>query len=156
VWASSAFSADLQNLLFGRYLMAACNLHIVDVFDTNGRGNTSSAFGRIFFFTENQQLIFNAYDLNESRLRDAKYSYHIWRQKEGPGQRARSLGIFYSDDKSQRRWAFKYDDPKVLSEIDSVFVTLEPSDSNHDGPCGQKLLYAYLRGQRIIPDRESS
>jgi hypothetical protein len=75
----------------------------------------------------------------------------VWGKKDGPGQAAKSLGIFYSDDKAQKRWVFKYDDPKVLSEIDSVFVTLEPPGKNLTEPKGDKFLYAYLRNQPNHP-----
>ena len=125
-------------------LMTARNLHIIDVFDTNENGKTSPVFGRIFF-TENRKLLFYAYDLNESRLKDAKFTYHVWGEK--PGQSAKALGIFFTDDKAQKRWVFKYDDPKVLSQIDSVFVTLEPAAKTVDSPRGQRLMYAYLRGE---------
>lgn len=133
-----------------RELMAARNLHIADVFDTDAKGKTRPALGRIFF-TEGKSLIFYAYDLNDNRVQDAGYNYRVWGKKEGRGQQAKSLGIFYSDDKSQKRWVFRYDDPKVLSEIDSVFVTLEPPGKNPAAPRGDKLLYAYLRNQANHP-----
>ncbi|SRR6266568_2344692 len=133
-----------------RDLMAARNLHIADVFDTDTKGKTRAAFGRVFF-TEGKSLIIYAYDLNDHRVQDAGYHYRVWGKKEGPGQAAKSLGIFYSDDKAQRRWVFKYDDPKILSEIDSVFVTLEPPGNNPTEPKGDKFLYAYLRNQPNHP-----
>lgn len=133
-----------------RDLMSARNLHIADVFDTDTKGKTRPAFGRVFF-TEGKSLIIYAYDLNDRRVEDAGYHYRVWGKKEGPGQAARSLGIFYSDDKAQKRWVFKYDDPKVLNEIDSVFVTLEPPGENPTEPEGQKFLYAYLRNQPNHP-----
>ena len=133
-----------------RDLMAARNLHIADVFDTDDRGKTRAAFGRVFF-TEGKSLIIYAYDLNDKRVQDAGYHYRVWGKKEGPGQGAKSLGIFFSDDKAQRRWVFKYEDPKVLSEIDSVFVTLEPPGKNPTEPKGEKFLYAYLRNQPNHP-----
>jgi hypothetical protein len=133
-----------------RDMMAARNLHIVDVFDTDSKGKTSPAFGRIFF-AENRQLVFYAYDLNEKRLEDARYDYRIWGQKEGQPHTARSLGVFYSDSKTERRWVFKCDDPKTLSEIDSVFVTLEPVTADPARPKGTQLMYAYLRGQPNHP-----
>jgi hypothetical protein len=133
-----------------RELMAARNLHIVDVFDTDPKGKTRPAFGRIFF-TEGKSLLFYAYDMPDARLKDAGYQYRIWGTKEGPNQRARNLGIFFSDDKAQKRWVFQYDDPKVLNEIDSVFVTLEPPNSDPANPKGDKLMYAYLRGQANHP-----
>jgi predicted nucleic acid-binding Zn-ribbon protein len=133
-----------------RELMAARNLHIADVFDTDAKGKTRPALGRIFF-TEGKSLIFYAYDLNDNRVQNAGYNYRVWGKKEGRGQAAKSLGIFYSDDKTQKRWVFKYDDPKVLSEIDSVFVTVEPPGKNLIAPQGDKLLYAYLRNQANHP-----
>jgi hypothetical protein len=89
-----------------RELMAARNLHIADVFDTDAKGKTRPALGRIFF-TEGKSLIFYAYDLNDNRVQTAGYSYRVWGKKEGRGQPAKSMGIFYSDDKTQKRWAFK-------------------------------------------------
>jgi predicted nucleic acid-binding Zn-ribbon protein len=132
-----------------RELMAAKNLHIVDVSDTDPKGKTRPAFGRIFF-TEGKSLLFYAYDMPDTRLKEAGYHYEIWGKKEGLNQRARSLGIFFSDDKTQKRWVFQYADPKVLNEIDSVFVTLEHSN-NSNQPKGEKLLYAYLKGQANHP-----
>jgi hypothetical protein len=133
-----------------RDMMAARSLHIVDVVDTDSKGKTSPAFGRIFF-AENRQLVFYAYDLSENRLQEARYDYRIWGQREGQPHTARSLGIFYSDDTTQHRWVFKCEDPKVLSEIDSVFVTLEPTKSDPARPHGPQLMYAYLRGQPNHP-----
>jgi hypothetical protein len=39
----------------------------------------------------------------------------------------------------------------VLQEIDSVFVTLEPPNESQAQPKGDKLMYAYLRGQANHP-----
>lgn len=131
-------------------LMGARNLHIVDVVDTDSRGKSRPAFGRIFF-TEGKSLIFYAYDLNQQKMQKADYQYQIWAKKEGPSQRPMRLGIFYSDDKTQSRWMFRCDDPNVLREIDSVFVTFERSDSDPSHPEGPSLMYAYLRGQPNHP-----
>jgi predicted nuclease with TOPRIM domain len=150
---SNALEREKELLVAGRdvrELMASRNLHIVDVFDTDPKGKTRPAFGRIFL-TEGKSLIFYAYDLNDPRIQSAGYQYRVWGKREGPSQRARSLGIFYSDDKSQKRWVLQYDDPKVLQEIDSVFVTLEPPSGNQTQPKGEKLMYAYLRGQANHP-----
>lgn len=130
--------------------MAARNLHIVDVVDTHARGKTRPAFGRIFF-TEGKALIFYAYDLNDARTEKANYQYKIWAKKEGPDKKIISLGMFYVDDKAQRRWVFKCEDPNILNEIDSVFVTLERPNSDSSRPRGQNLMYAYLRGQPNHP-----
>ena len=150
---SSALDREREMLAANRDirdLMAARNLHIADVFDTDTKGKTRAAFGRVFF-TEGKSLIIYAYDLNDRRVQDAGYHYRVWGKKEGPGQTAKSLGIFFSDDRTQKRWVFKYDDPTVLSEIDSVFVTLEPPGKNSTEPKGEKFLYAYLRNQPNHP-----
>jgi hypothetical protein len=131
-------------------LMGARNLHIVDVADTDPRGKTRPAFGRVFF-TEGKSLIFYAYDLNEAKIEKANYQYQVWARKEGQNRQAQRLGIFYIDDKSQRRWVFKCDDPKVLRDIDSVFVTFGRSNSDPSHPEGSSLMYAYLRGQPNHP-----
>lgn len=132
-----------------RDLMAARNLHIVDVFDTDPKGKTKPIFGRVFF-TEGKSLVFYAYDLNDAKI-ERGGQYRVWGTKEGQEKQARSLGIFYSDDMTQRRWVFKYNDPKVLDEIDSVFVTLEQPGDNSLRPKGQKLMDAYLRAQPNHP-----
>ena len=131
-------------------LMGARNLHIVDVVDTDPHGKTQPAFGRIFF-TEGKSLVFYAYDLNEAKIQRTNYQYGVWAKKEGGDRQVQRLGIFYSDDKTQRRWVFKCNDPKILTEIDSVFVTLEPADGDASHPKGPNLMYAYLRGQPNHP-----
>ena len=131
-------------------LMGARNLHIVDVVDTDPRGKTQPAFGRIFF-TEGKSLVFYAYDLSEAKMQKANYQYGVWAKKEGGDKQVQRLGIFYSDDKAQRRWVFKCNDPKILTEIDSVFVTLEPTNGDLVHPKGPNLMYAYLRGQPNHP-----
>jgi hypothetical protein len=131
-------------------LMGARNLHIVDVVDTDPRGKTRPVFGRIFF-TEGKSLVFYAYDLNEAKIQKANYQYRVWAKQEGSEKQIRSLGIFYSDDKAQRRWVFKCNDPKILAVIDSVFVTLEPAGADSSRPKGPNLMYAYLWGQPNHP-----
>jgi hypothetical protein len=131
-------------------LMGARNLHIVDVVDTDPRGKSRPAFGRIFY-TEGKSLIFYAYDLNDHKMQKANYQYQVWAKKEGQNQRPLRLGVFYSDDKVQRRWMFRCDDPKILREIDSVFVTFGRSDTEPSHPEGSSLMYAYLRGQPNHP-----
>jgi hypothetical protein len=38
----------------------------------------------------------------------------------------------------------KFDDPKLLEEIDTVFVTLEPADKPFATPTGRPILEAYF------------
>ena len=131
-----------------RNLMGARNLRIVDTYDVDSEGKTKKAFGRVFF-TEGKSLVFYAFDLapNQAKARDA--SFQAWVQ--GPSQpSARSLGIFYRDDQTANRWVLKFDDPQVLAEIDSVFVTVEPPGGSKK-PTGATLLSSYLKANLNHP-----
>ena len=132
-----------------RDLMGARNLHIIDVFDVDGTGKSAKAFGRVFY-TEGKSLIFYAFDLTSRRHPRADRAFQAWGYRDPAPQSARSLGIFYADDKTQNRWVLKFDDRQVLAEIDSVYVTVEPPGGSLK-PTGQKLLYAYLNGQPNHP-----
>ncbi len=125
-----------------RDLMGARQLHVVDVRDTDSTGKAGKAFGRVFL-TEGKSLIFYAFDLNETKLADAKHTFQVWGQEEGKTGSVRSLGFLYADDKAKRRWALKVEDPRLVSEIDSVFVTVEPVGGGRK-PSGQRMMYAYL------------
>jgi hypothetical protein len=119
-----------------RELMGARSLHIVDVFDVDGKGNTQRPFGRVFY-TEGKSLLFYAFDLKNGS------TFQAWGQQEAREELARSLGIFQLDDQKQNRWVLKFDDPKVLAEINSVFVTAEPPGGSVK-PNRRKMLYANL------------
>lgn len=131
-----------------RELMGARNLHIVDVYDVDAKGKNRPAFGRVFY-TEGKSLIFYAFDLDASRkLTNA--SFQVWGGRESKAESVQALGLLYVDDQKQNRWVLKFDDPKVLAEIDAVFVTVEPSGGS-EKPHGQRLLYAYLNANANHP-----
>jgi hypothetical protein len=125
-----------------RDLMGARQLHVVDVRDTDPNGKAGKAFGRVFL-TEGKSLIFYAFDLTDAKKINAKQTFQVWGQQEGKTSSLRSLGFLYVDDKTQRRWALKTEDPAAVKEIDSVFVTVEP-EGGAKKPSSQRLLYAYL------------
>jgi hypothetical protein len=130
-------------------LMGARNLHIVDVLDVDSKGKDRRAFGRVFY-TEGKSLIFYAFDLGDRGAARRNASFQVWGAR-GPAQSAaQSMGIFFVDDQKQNRWVLKFEDPRVLAEIDSVFVTVErPGGSPR--PTGRKLLYAYLKANPNHP-----
>jgi len=132
-----------------RQLMGARNLHILDVHDTDGEGRSAKAFGRVFY-AEGQSLIFYAFDLPSGKLTPAKYSFQAWGEKESVSHSVRNLGTFVVDDHEQRRWVLKVTEPKLLKDIDSVFVTAE-SLTDAPEPRGKKLLYAYIVSQPNHP-----
>ena len=126
-----------------RELVVARNLHIIDVHDRDGDGKSQRAFGRIFY-TEGKSLIFYAYDLADPRKLDAKVSFYVWGEHLGTEKPIRSLGVFHNDDVSDGRWVLTFDDPQVLAQIDSVFVTVESSRNTIKEPGGRKILFAFL------------
>jgi hypothetical protein len=125
-----------------RELMGARELYIAEVHDVGGSGETDKTYGRVFY-TKGKSLIFYAYDLDqEAGLRNAS-TFQAWGRRGADKQLALSLGVFYEDNTSKKRWVLKFDDPKALATIDAVFVTVEPNGGSHH-PSGKELLFAYL------------
>lgn len=125
-----------------RDLMGARQLYISDVFDVQNNGKRSKPFGRVFY-TEGKSLIFYAFDLPTQRgYREAKV-FQAWGKPDGTSAKPISIGIFYLDSKKNRRWVVRSDNPKILAEINSVFVTVEPHGGSK-APTGRPFLEAYL------------
>jgi hypothetical protein len=125
-----------------RELMGARQLYIADVFDVDPQGKTRKPFGRVFY-TRAKSLIFYAFDLDrEPGYREAK-AFQAWGRPGSSQTTPVSLGIFYMDNESNRRWALKFDEPKVLEEINSVFVTVEPKGGSKR-PTTKPFLVSYL------------
>lgn len=128
-------------------LAASRNLHIVDVYDADRNGKRQRSFGRVFYI-EGQSLVFYAYDLDDPGQFRANVVFHVWGGKtglkNGVKEVTHSLGILHKDDSGQNRWAMNFDDPHVLSQINSVFVTAEAASKNYDQPHGKKVLFAYF------------
>jgi hypothetical protein len=82
---------------------------------------------------------------------NADYSFQAWGERLGQPSTVKSLGVLYFDDKAQRRWSLKVDDPHQLAEINSVFVTLEPHAGDGDKPQGKRILFAFLGGEANHP-----
>ena len=126
-----------------RELMGARDLYIAEVHDVEGNGQADKTYGRIFY-TKGKSLIFYAYDLDQETDLKNPNTFQAWGQRGADKQQALSLGVFYEDNTSKKRWILKFDDPKALATIDAVFVTVEPNGGSHH-PSGKELLFAYLR-----------
>ena len=87
---------------------------------------------------------FYAYDLSDPRKLDAKVSFYVWGERLGAEKPIRSLGIFHNDDANDGRWVLTFDDPQVLAQINSVFVTVESSKKAIKEPGGRRVLFAFL------------
>ena len=132
-----------------RELMGARDLHVAEVYDVARTGETQKPYGRVFF-TEGKSLIFYAYDLDqEPQVKNASI-FQAWGRRGPDWGHALPLGIFYQDNASKKRWVVKLDDPKTLTQIDAVFVTVEPHGASHK-PSGKPLLFAYLKSEPNHP-----
>ena len=133
-----------------RDLMGARNFHIADVYDVDSKGKDQRAFGRIFYTEGKSTLIFYAFDLNDRNTAKRNASFQVW-GKSGPAQAAaHSLGLFQIDDQKQNRWVLRFEDPEVLAQIESVFVTVEPLGGS-TRPTGRQFLFAYLNTNSSRP-----
>jgi archaellum component FlaC len=130
-----------------RDLMGARTFHIADVYDVDSKGKDQRAFGRVFYNDGKSTLIIYAFDLNDRNTEKRNASFQVW-GKRGPAQSpTHSLGLFQIDDQKLNRWVLRFEDPRILAEIDSVFVTVEPSGGSAK-PTGRQFLYAYLNTNR--------
>jgi hypothetical protein len=132
-----------------RDLITARSLHIIDVHD-NDRSGRERPFGRIFY-VEGQSLVFYAYDLDAAARANAKVAFHVWGGSLRDQHEARKLGIFRSEDSAAGRWVLTCDDPGVLAQISTVFVTVESAEHKLDQPKGKRILYAFLGDQPNHP-----
>jgi anti-sigma factor RsiW len=126
-----------------RELMGARELYIADVFDVDRDGKPQKAFGRIFY-TGGKSLIFYGFDLDrQPGVREAS-TFQAWGRRGPADKHPVSMGAFTLDNVANRRWVLRFDNPKMLAQLDAVFVTVE-SRSGGQKPTGKQLLFASLR-----------
>src|SRR5258708_2840620 len=125
-----------------RDLMGARDLYVAEVYDVERTGETKKPYGRLFY-TKGKSLIFYAYDLDQQAGVKNASTFQAWGRRGPDRQQALDLGVFYVDSSSKKRWVLRFDDPRVLAQIDAVFVTVEPNGGSHK-PSNKPLLFAYL------------
>lgn len=125
-----------------RELMGARQLYIADVFDVDPQGKTRKPFGRVFY-TKGKSLIFYAFDLDQQAGYKEAKAFQAWGRPGAANAEPISLGVFYLDSEKNRRWALKFENPEVLEEINSLFVTIEPQGGSRK-PTNKPFLVAYL------------
>src|SRR6266404_3258394 len=130
-------------------LFSARDLHIVDVYDVDIKGNTRRSYGRVYY-VQKKLLIFYAFDLQDKKHNRAAAGFQAWGYRQPSDGQPESLGLFDVDDASSNRWVLKVNNPRVLERIDAVFVTLEPANGS-PSPRGRRLLYANLAGPANHP-----
>ncbi len=126
-----------------RNLIGARNLYIAEIYDVAQTGDTQKPFGRVFY-TEDKSLIFYGYDLDRQPGAKRAAAFQAWGGRGADRQQAVSLGLLFRDDANQKRWILKCNDAKTISQIDAVFVTVEPEGGSQK-PTGKPLLFTYLR-----------
>jgi hypothetical protein len=126
-----------------RNLMGARDLYIAEIYDIAKNGDTQKPFGRVFY-TKGKSLVFYAYDLDQQAGVKRARTFQAWGRTGSDAKHDRNLGIFYQDDINKQRWILKSNDAKTLSQIDAVFVTVEPNGESAK-PSGKPLLFTYLR-----------
>jgi putative zinc finger protein len=126
-----------------RDLMGARDLYIAEVYDVARDGATQKPYGRVFY-TRGKSLIFYAYDLDKQPGAKNASTFQAWGRSGSDNQQVLNLGIFYQDSAAKKRWVLKLDDPRTLEQIQTVFVTVEPSGGSHK-PSGKPLLFASLK-----------
>ena len=126
-----------------RNLIGARNLYIAEIYDVGQSGDTQKPFGRVFY-TKDKSLIFYGYDLDQQPGVKKAAAFQAWGGRGADRQHAVSLGLLYKDDANQKRWVLKFKDAKTISQIDAVFVTVEP-EGGSTKPSGKPLLFTYLR-----------
>lgn len=125
-----------------RNLISARNVYMAEIYDVAKTGDTQKPFGRVFY-TKDKSLVFYGYDLDQQRGVKKASTFQAW----GRGvdqQHAISLGLLYLDDANQKRWVLKFNNAKTISQIDAVFVTLEP-EGGSTKPTSKPLLFTSLR-----------
>jgi len=132
-----------------RDLMGARDLYIAEVYDVGGNGKRTKPYGRVFY-TKGKSLIFYGYDLDQQPgLKDAS-TFQAWGMRGPDRSTALNLGVMYVDNSTNRRWVLRFDDPKVLEQINAVFVTVEPHGASR-APQGKQVLFAYLKEEPNHP-----
>ena len=126
-----------------RNLMGARDLYIAEIYDVAKNGDTQKPFGRVFY-TKGKSLVFYAYDLDQQSGLKRASIFQAWGRTGSDPKHDRNLGIFYQDEINKQRWILKSNDAKTLSQIDAVFVTVEPNGESTK-PSGKTLLFTYLR-----------
>ena len=127
-----------------RDLMTDRNLRVSYVEDIEP-GGERLVDGRVFY-AEGRRLIIYALETPKGAQSLDDFSLQAWGERSSSlTDSPKSLGILYLDARNEtgKGWMLKYDDPEVLSQIDSVFVTLEPKEGSLK-PGSRRLLASYL------------
>lgn len=138
-----AADRDIRDLLTDR------NLRVSYVKDLDPAGER--IVDAHVFYAEGRRLLVYAHETPRGRKSLENFSLQAWGERSSSLTGSpKSLGIFYADARNDEGWILEFDDPEVLSQIDSVFVTLEPKEGSLK-PGDTPLLYSYLTTDDDLP-----
>lgn len=132
-----------------RDLIGARNLYIADIMDVDESGQSRKPFGRVFY-TKTKSLVFYAYDLDRQPGVKLTSTFQVWGRTGVGDKKPVNLGILYMDSETNRRWTLRVDNPQQLSQLDAIFVTIEPRPQM-ERPTGKPFLVASLRREPNHP-----
>ncbi len=130
-------------------LMGARDLYMAEVSEVGVNGKKTKPYGRVFL-TKGKSLIYYAYDLDQQPGLRTTSTVQAWGMRGPDPKSALHLGVMYIDNAANKRWCLQFDDPKVLAEINAVFITVEP-DAQSRVPRGKPMLVAYLKEEPNHP-----
>lgn len=138
-----AADRDIRDLLTDR------NLRVSYVEDHDPEGER--IVDAHVFYAQGRRLLVYAHETPRGEKSLDNFSLQAWGKRSSALTGSpKSLGIFYADARNDKGWILKFDDPEVLSQIDAVFVTLEPKEGSLK-PGSEPLLYSHLTTDDDLP-----
>lgn len=138
-----AADRDIRDLLTDRNLRVS----YVEDYDPEGERIVDAHV----FYAEGRRLLVYAHETPRGEKSLDNFSLQAWGKRSSALTGSpKSLGIFYADARNDKGWILEFDDPEVLSQIDSVFVTLEPKEGSLK-PGSDPLLFSHLTTDDDLP-----
>jgi hypothetical protein len=130
-----------------RELMGARDLYFSETYDVGVDGKRTKPSTRVFLTKGRKSLVFYGYELDKQPGLKNASTFQAWGMRGPDRNSALNLGAMkleYIDNTTNRRWVLQFDDPKVLEQIDAVFITVEPKGESRV-PQGKPMLVTYLK-----------
>lgn len=131
-----ALLTDAQQMIVDR------DMHTFYVYDDKP-GKEHHPFGRIFY-SKGKVFKFYAWDLGD--VSKNKESFYLWGETQTSNQQVVNLGQFHIDSVPDDRWLLKVD-PRLLTQVTSVFVTREKGVTENQ-PAGERMLSREIKPVR--------
>jgi Putative zinc-finger len=141
-----AFDRDIRDLMSTR------GLYISEAYDVGENGKKKKPFARVFS-AKGKSLVVYGYDFDKQPGIKNGGTFQAWGMRGPDRNTALNLGVAkleYVNNAAERHWVLQCDDPKVLEQINAVFVTVEPNGASRV-PQGKQVFFAYLNEEPNHP-----